>query len=366
MATLRPSCEVVTGAARYPIYVEPGCLDSLGALLAERSQARRAFIVSDEVVAQAWGPRALESCRTHGLMAELLTIPVGEEAKSLDGAAKLYDALVEARAERRDVIVALGGGVVGDLAGFVAATYLRGVPFVQVPTSLLAMADAAIGGKTGVNHTRGKNLIGAFYQPLFVLEDPDTLATMPAREFREGWAEIIKHGLIRDADLTEQLAEDIQALQARDPAALTAILSASAAVKATIVSADERESDGRMWLNYGHTVGHAIEAAAGYGRYLHGEAVAVGMLAAATVGERMGLLNSTAVALHFDLVEAYGLPTEVDGLATDAVMEAMTLDKKAQAGTQRWVLLEGLGNPVVRKDVPADVVTEALAEVGID
>jgi 3-dehydroquinate synthase len=362
---LEPAATVTTGSASYPIYVKPGVLADLGRLLREAKTGRRAVVISDDAVASAHGAATRTSLEDSGFMVEILTIPQGEAAKSLATVENIYDRLVELAVERSDPLVALGGGVVGDVAGFVAATYLRGVPLVHVPTSLLAMADAAIGGKTGVNHPRGKNLIGSFYQPLMVLEDPTLLATLDDRAYREGFAELIKHGLIADVGLLNYLEKESPALLQRDGGALTEALAASARVKAAIVSADERESDRRTWLNYGHTVAHAIEAASGYETFLHGEAVTIGMTAAAAISHKLGMLDESAVRRQRHLIDHYGLPTAAEGLPRVRILEAMRLDKKRANDQQRWVLLEALASPVIRADVPDRVVAEALASVGI-
>jgi 3-dehydroquinate synthase len=361
----KPAARVSTGGGSYPIYVGAGLIEDAGRLLAEHGARGRAVAISDEGVAPAHAQTLSESLELAGFSAEVIMIGEGEPAKSLATVEKLYDRLAELAVERGDTIVSLGGGLVGDVAGFVAATYLRGVSLAHVPTSLLAMADAAIGGKTGVNHPRGKNLIGAFYQPILVIEDPSLLATMPDRAYREGFAELIKHGLIADVKLLDQLESRGDALLARDEGVLTEVLVASARAKAAIVSADEREADKRMWLNYGHTVGHAIEAATNYEAFLHGEAVTVGLMAAATIGLELGMLSEADARRHRDVIERYGLPVATEGLPAARVREAMQLDKKRAGGQQRWVLLEGLANPVVRSDVPDEVLVEALAAVGI-
>ncbi|MEX2236391.1 MAG: 3-dehydroquinate synthase [Dehalococcoidia bacterium] len=360
-----PEVRVETDGGAYDIVVRPGCLDELGPRLAATGRNGAAVIVADVAVAPLHAPAALDSLTSAGFRVETLTIPEGEPAKTVETAAALHSELARLGVERADTIVALGGGVTGDIAGFVAATYLRGIALVQVPTSLLAMADAAIGGKTGVNLPEGKNLVGAFHQPLFVLEDPRLLATMRERSYREGWAEVIKHGLIADPNLLELLEKEAAKLAARDELALTEALVASARVKAEIVSVDERESDKRMWLNYGHTFAHGLEVASGYGRFLHGEAVSIGMMAAAALGNSLGLLSAAERDRHARLLGLYELPLMAAGLSVGAVLEGMTRDKKRSAGRQRWVLLDGLANPVIRDDVPETEVLRALAEVGV-
>ena len=292
----------------------------------------------------------------------MFLIPPGEQSKTLETAEHIYSWLAGRKAERSDLVLAVGGGVVGDLAGFVAATYLRGMPFAQVPTSLLAMMDASIGGKVAVDLPHGKNLVGAFYQPKFVLADVQALQSLPQRELASGWAEAIKHGLILDPELLaifEELREPILALE-QDVA--TDVIRRSVAIKADVVSQDEKETLGiRMLLNYGHTIGHAIETATGYGRFLHGEAVSVGMMGAARIGNAMGMMSTDEVERQRTLLEGFGLPLSSPGVDTAAMSEALYSDKKVVGGALRWVLLDRIGKASVRNDVPAELVEETLA-----
>ena len=287
-------------------------------------------------------------------------MPPGERSKAIDGAVALYDWLVARHAERGHTIVALGGGVVGDLAGFVAATFLRGLPLVQVPTTLIAMADSAIGGKVAINHPQAKNLIGAFYQPRLVLADTGTLATLPARELTSGWAEVAKHALALDADLFAFLDAGAARLVGLDAEATAWAVKRSAAIKAAVVAEDEREQGRRTILNYGHTIAHGLEVATGYGHLLHGEAVAIGMMGAAMLSERLGLITGDVVEQQRGLLERLGLPTSCPGAERDGVLSAMELDKKVRQGAVRWVLLEGIGRAVVRADVPVAEVRDVL------
>jgi 3-dehydroquinate synthase len=325
--------------------------------------AGSAFVVSDDAVGGIFGDRALASLRSAGFDAHLHTFPAGEASKTLETVRGIYDWLLEHRAERRSPVVALGGGVVGDVAGFAAATYLRGVPFVQAPTSLLAMVDASIGGKVGVDHPRGKNLIGSFYAPALVVQDPSLLTKLPPRSLREGFAEVIKHGLIMDPPMLDVLEAEADALLAVQPELTTEIVARNAALKASVVSDDEREGSRRMILNYGHTIGHAIEAVTGYARVLHGEAISVGMMAAAGIGERVRVTPPAVRKRQAALFERYGLPLTLDGIDPAAVVAATALDKKVAAGRVRWVLLEDFGRPVIRDDVPDDAVIAALGDV---
>jgi len=317
----------------------------------------------DDAVGPLYGERALASLRAAGFDAALFTFAAGEASKNLETVRAAYDWLLEQRAERASTIVALGGGVAGDLAGFVAATYLRGVNFVQAPTSLLAMVDASIGGKVGVDHPRGKNLIGAFYPPRLVVQDTSLLVSLPERSYREGFAEVIKHGLIMDAPMLDVLERDADRLLAVEPELTTEIVARNAALKASVVSEDEREGGRRMILNYGHTAGHAIEAVTGYTRVLHGEAISAGMMIAAEIGRRSGVTPAAVGERQAHLLERYGLPLRHPGLDVDAVIAAMAHDKKVASKKVRWILLEDFGRPVVRDDVPDDFVRDVLRAV---
>jgi 3-dehydroquinate synthase len=297
-------------------------------------------------------------------------VPPGEETKNMDYAIKIYNFLVGHRAERDDVIIALGGGMVGDLAGFVAATFLRGMFWIQVPTSLIAMVDASIGGKVGINHPDGKNLIGAFYQPTLVLADPQALTTLPQRELVSGWAEVIKHGMILDKEFFVFLEANVNRLTKLEPEAATRAVARSAAIKAQVVNQDEKEREGkRTMLNYGHTIAHGLEAATQYKCFLHGEAVAIGMMGAAKLSQRLGLLPSAAVERQQALLQKFGLPTSLPAMRSNlklslaGVTRAMELDKKMKGKAIRWVLLQDIGRTVVRSDVPQKEVLAVLQEL---
>ena len=357
------AAQVSTPSGSYSIYTGPGELSRLGERMRAVGLKGRATVVADASVAPLYGEQVLSALRTEGFDAELVTIAGGEQNKHLGEVARVYDRLIDRRSERGDTVVALGGGVVTDLAGFVAATYLRGVPLVHVPTSLLGMVDASIGGKVGVDHALGKNLIGAFYQPRLVVADVDVLTTLPQRELTAGWAEVVKHALIMDADLLQTMEQEAARILALDAEAVTPVLRRSAQLKAGVVSADEREGGPRMALNYGHTIGHAIEAATGYIAVLHGEGVAVGMQGAATIAVRMGLLSQETADHQQRVLEQFGLPLRSPGVDLDRVLSAMTLDKKVSARKQRWVLLAEIGRTVIRDDVPADLVREVVTEL---
>ncbi len=348
----------------YDVVCEWGASQKLGSLMRDAGLEGSAFIITDRNVAKLHALDVAHMLRTAGFgdVEIFLDIAPGEASKSLRVARILYDWLYDCRAERGSPIVALGGGVIGDLAGFVAATWMRGLPFVQVPTSLLAMVDASIGGKVAIDHPRGKNLIGAFYPPRLVVEDPALLTSLPPRSFREGFAEIIKHGFILDPPMLDIL-EDAAPLLAMEPKALTEMVARNAALKAGVVSGDEREAGRRMILNYGHTIGHAIEAVSGYRRIRHGEAISAGMMAAAQIGRRMGITPAHIGERQARLFETYKLPLRHPGLEADAVLAAIALDKKVAGKKVRWVLLEDAGRPIIRDDVPAEIVRDVVMEL---
>ena len=354
---------VTTPIESYPVFVGWGLLDELGHRMCQAGLGKLANIISDEEVFSVYGARANESLKQAGFSVESFVVPPGERTKTLDTAVKLYDWLVERRAERFHAIVALGGGMVGDLAGFVAATFLRGVPLVQVPTTLVAMADSAIGGKVAVNHPQAKNLIGAFYQPRLVIADVSTLSTLPKRELVSGWAEVIKHAVILDLDFFRFLESHVERLLNLEPEATSEAIRRSAWLKARVVTEDERERGRRMILNYGHTIAHGLEAATDYERFLHGEAVAIGMMGAALLSQRLGLISSDVVACQRKLIQSFGLPTSCAYVDTAAVKRAMELDKKVRERAVRWVLLEDIGKAVLRDDVPVADVVAVLEEI---
>ena len=373
------ACMVETETQTYPIYVGYGLLDKLGEKMRQAALAGTATIVSDENVFSLYGKRVEQVLRDAGFGVNSFVVTPGEETKTMDSAVRIYDFLVEHRTERHDIIVALGGGVVGDLAGFVAATFLRGVPWVQVPTSLMAMVDAAIGGKVGVNHPEGKNLIGSFYQPSLVLVDCETLTTLSQRELTSGWAEVIKYGFILDKEFFEFLESNVSKLTKLEPKLLTRAIARSAAIKARVVSQDEKEREGkRIILNYGHTIAHGLETATRYRRFLHGEAVAIGMMGAARLSQRLGVLAADAVERQEALLQRFGLPISLRAQTVDrrrgkkgsghelglvAITTAMEVDKKVKGKAIRWVLLEDIGRAVIRSDVPRGDVLAVLREL---
>lgn len=359
-----PEIQVHLGEAGYPIRIEPGCLSALGPFVRDRLQPTRVMVITDDHVAALYEGTALESLARAGVTAQAVRVRPGEASKSLETAGALYTALLSAGIDRQSAIVALGGGVVGDLAGFVAATVLRGIALVQVPTTLLAQVDSAVGGKTGLNHPLGKNLIGAFHQPRGVLIDPRTLATLPRGEFVAGLAEVVKTALIRDAALFAWLEAHTDAVSRLDPAALTHVVTRCCRIKADVVQEDPRETTGlRAILNYGHTVGHALEQVSGFGRYRHGEAVAVGMMAAARVALNRGLIDEAYLARQAALLAAFGLPTSADELTAPDLIAALYRDKKTEGGRLRFVLPVAIGRVALFKDVTEEEVRRAAAEV---
>jgi shikimate kinase/3-dehydroquinate synthase len=358
------ACVVETKTQSYPVLVGYGLLDRLGEKMKQAALSGTATVISDENVFSLYGSKFGGILKHAGFAVNSFVVPPGEETKSMDHAIKIYDFLVERRAERDDIITALGGGMVGDLAGFVAATFLRGMPWVQVPTSLAAMVDASIGGKVGVNHPEGKNLIGAFYQPNLVLADPQTLTTLPQRELTSGWAEVIKHGVILDEEFFQFLESNVNRLTKLVPESLTPAIARSVAIKAQVVSQDEKEREGkRTILNYGHTIAHGLETATQYKRFLHGEAVAIGMVGAAKLSQRLGLLPSDAVERQRTLLQKFGLPLGFSGLDLTEITRAMELDKKTKQKAIRWVLLQDIGEAVIRSDVSQREVLAVLQEL---
>jgi 3-dehydroquinate synthase len=359
--------DVALSANPYPILIGTGALDALGERIVDQGirAGTKVLVVSNQEVAAPYGARAIASLEASGLAARLLVVEAGEEQKTPATVAKIHDAAFDQRLERGSLIVALGGGVVGDMAGFAAATWLRGIAVVQVPTTLLAMVDAAIGGKTGVNHPGGKNLIGAFHQPRLVLIDPATLATLPEREFRAGMAEVIKYGVIGDPALFAQLeaAGPIDSIGAVGPALLQTLLERSAAAKARVVAADEREGGLRAILNYGHTLGHVVETLCGYGTWLHGEAVAIGMAAAGAIAVEMGLWSEAEQRRQLALIAAAGLPLHWPDLERQAVLACLQGDKKVRDGQVRFVLPTAIGGVEIRDDVTAATIGRALDRI---
>src|SRR5437867_2403591 len=351
-------------ARSYRILLGPGALAAVGPELAGLRVGRRVAVVSDPAIMGLHGRTVVGSLRSAGFDVIEIILPEGERAKTLDVARQGWDRLLEAGCDRTSTVVALGGGAVGDLAGFVAATYMRGINFVQVPTTLLAQVDASIGGKTAIDHPRAKNLIGAFHQPRLVLADTGALQTLPEREYRSGLAEVIKHGIVLDAAYFDEVERSAAALAKREPETLERIVAGSCRLKASVIERDEQEAELRHVLNYGHTIGHAIESVTVYARFAHGEAVSLGMVAEAGVAERLGLAATETRARQVHLLETMGLPVREVGEAPERVIEAMARDKKGKEGRVPFVLAPEIGRFRIVFDVPKPVILEALAELG--
>ena len=348
------------GDRSYPIHIGPGLLDRADLLTPYLAQ-KRVAIVTNTIVGPLYLERLKLSLESAGVSVLPIVLPDGEEYKDWETLNLIFDALLQNRAERKTTLIALGGGVIGDMTGFAAASYQRGVPFIQVPTTLLSQVDSSVGGKTGINHPLGKNMIGAFYQPRLVLADTDTLTTLPPRELSAGLAEIIKYGLIWDEDFFAWLETNMEKLRALEPQAIAHAIHRSCEIKAQVVAQDERESGVRALLNLGHTFGHAIEAGMGYGNWLHGEAVGAGMVLAARVSQRLGLIDLTELTRTEALIARAGLPVEAPALGVDKYVAYMGVDKKVEEGKNRFVLLDKIGAAFVTADVPATVLQAVLS-----
>ena len=345
-----------------PIIIEWGGLNKFGDYLGSYLTTEKVFIVTDDQVAPHYLAQITRTLYQANLETESFVIPSGESTKTISFASKLYAWMARRRAQRQDIVIALGGGVIGDLAGFVAATFGRGMRFVQIPTSLAAMVDASIGGKVAVNLRAGKNLVGSFHQPLFTFIDVCTLSTLPQRELRSGWAEAIKHGLVLDKHYFAFLEQNLELLLRLDPEATTKAVQWSAALKSAIVSMDETEKNGiRTLLNYGHTLGHAIESSTGYGEYLHGEAVSIGMHAVATIANKIGITkDKQLLEAHTEILSKFGLPLQLTKEPSRGIKAAMLKDKKSVGNNINWVLLEKVGTPIVTTEVPHNLAINTL------
>jgi 3-dehydroquinate synthase len=346
----------------YPIHIGNGLLGQVDLILPYLKR-KQVAIVSNTTVAPLYMHALAQPLRDAGVSVIEIILPDGEAYKNNDTLQIIYDHLLQNRCERNTTLIALGGGVIGDLTGYAAATYLRGVPFIQVPTTLLSQVDSSVGGKTGINHPLGKNMIGAFYQPKLVLADIDTLKTLPQRELSAGVAEVIKYGLIRDADFFDWLETNMSALMALDPAVASYAIYRSCQNKAEVVAADEHEQGERALLNLGHTFGHAIENAMGYGVWLHGEAVATGTVMAADLSQRMGWLNATEVQRIKAILQAAKLPLDAPDFGAEEYLRLMQLDKKVSDGRIRLILQQGIGKAVITADYDADKLKQTLSQV---
>lgn len=345
------------GDRSYNIHIGAGVLDQLGGLCSGSGLKGKCLVITDENAGEHYAKTALHSLEAAGFMVNPATLPAGEQTKCGDQVFSLYSRCIEAGLDRRSFIVALGGGVIGDLAGFVAATYLRGIPFVQVPTSLLAMVDSSVGGKTGINLPEGKNLVGSFYQPELVLADLDTLRTLPIREYRAGLAEVVKYGIICDSPFFQLLEESIAAL--RNPSnveLLAKVVGRCCEIKADVVEQDEREGGLRAILNFGHTVGHAVEKVAGYGKYVHGEAVAIGSVFAARASvELTGLPQADCDRIE-KIFQALGLPVNAPGCRWPDLRAALAVDKKTVGGMPKFVLGPEIGKVSINNEIPEETM----------
>jgi 3-dehydroquinate synthase len=354
--------EVILPHERYKILIEPGVLENLGARVRECAPAEKCALFTDSTVGRHYGALAKKSLQASAYQVEYLEFAGGEQSKSLESVRVFYDALLDAKLERTSPVIALGGGVVGDTAGFAAATYLRGVPLIQCPTSLLAMVDASVGGKVGVNVPQGKNLIGSFHQPKLVLLDPRVLRTLDLRELRCGFAECVKHGILGDSALFEWTESSVDALLALEEPAIIELLSRNTAFKARIVAADEKEKGMRALLNLGHTFGHAIEKTSAYA-IPHGEAVSLGIAAAAYVSVESGRAEKEVLTRSLKLLERFGLPVTAALAPGAELFHAMKLDKKIRSGTIRLVLPLGIGRAEIADDIPDPLILEAFESI---
>ena len=360
-----PTISVDLPANSYNILISSGSLTQLGEEMKQLNLGKKVLLVSNPEIFNYYGQTCIKSLEDADFETCTHLIPAGETYKTLQSIARIYDTALEYHLERSSTLVALGGGVVGDMTGFAAATWLRGVNFVQVPTSLLAMVDASIGGKTGVNHPQGKNLIGAFYQPKLVLIDPQVLKTLPVREFRAGMAEVIKYGIIWDKDLFTKLeqAGDIEHFAGINQELLQTILVRSARAKAEVVSQDEKEAGLRAILNYGHTIGHAVESLTNYQQFVHGEAVAIGMVAAGKIAHSMGLWTEEEANRQDKLIAKTKLPTKIPTeLDINAIIETLQSDKKVKAGKVRFILPTQIGKVIITDKVTDGIVKNVIEQ----
>lgn len=362
---MKPAVEVRLREG-YPIFVGRGNLERLGETVKELIPARRAIVITNSTVGNLFGPIVRSSLENAGIASDLLEVPDGEEFKSLEVASALYQRLVSINAHRYDPIVTLGGGVIGDLAGFVAATYMRGVPLIQVPTTLLAQVDSSVGGKVAVNLPQGKNLVGCFYQPSLVYIDVSALKSLPEREFRSGLAEVVKYGFIGDADFLAFIEANVDRILNLNEEILEKVVIRSCSIKAHFVELDEKDRGIRAHLNYGHTIGHALEAMSEYRKYLHGEAVSIGMVAAARISHYLGMLQGAEVERHEGIISRLGLPRGLGGVKASRIKEQMEIDKKFTGEANRFVLLKRIGEATVAEGVAQEIIDKVLLELGAE
>jgi 3-dehydroquinate synthase len=351
------------GERSYPIHIGSGLLDQAD-LYKKHIKGTFTAVVTNETVAPLYANKVVKTLESIGQKVKLIVLPDGEAFKTWEVLQKIFDGLLENSADRKTTLVALGGGVVGDMTGFAAACYMRGIKFIQVPTTLLSQVDSSVGGKTGINHPLGKNMVGAFHQPQAVIADLDTLKTLPPEELAAGLAEVIKHGAIADSEFLSWIEKNQDALNKCDPAAMEYAVRRSCEIKSQVVAQDEKEGGIRAILNFGHTFGHAIEAGMGYGAWLHGQAVGCGMVMAADLSVRVGLLSEAEASRLKKIIEALHLPTQPPKLGVDRFMELMSVDKKAEGGEVRYILLNGLGQAKIQT-VDDDLVIQTLIANGV-
>ena len=353
---------VELGERSYTIVIDRNILSRLGSAMGKFEFSRKVGLVSNPTVYKLYGKTIAESIKGAGFDLIEIIIPDGEEYKSLLWTEKIYEELLKSKLDRKSVLIALGGGVIGDITGYAASTYMRGIDFIQVPTTLLSQVDSSVGGKTGVNHAIGKNMIGTFWQPRLVWTDINTLKSLPSREFLSGLAEVIKYGVIWDEGFFALLEMNRDKIMILDEAILKDVIRRSCEIKAEIVSKDERESGLRAVLNYGHTVGHAIETVTGYKKYLHGEAVAMGMLGAARLSNVLGIIDQSQVSRIKALIESYGLPSEVpDGIGVEDLLSLMQLDKKTVSGSLKFILPEKIGTVRIEAGIKTEDIRKAIS-----
>jgi len=348
------------GPRSYDILIGVAILDEIGAILGKIGSGMRAIIVTNPEIDKLYGDRTRSSIEQAGFQVDTIQIPEGEEHKSLASAEKAYNYLMEFNCDRNTILVALGGGVIGDLTGFIAATFMRGIPFVQIPTTLLSQVDSSVGGKTAVNHPRGKNIIGAFYQPKVVLIDLETLSTLSSDEFRAGLAEVVKYGVIADPELFDYLNQNSERILKLDSECLSRIIETSCAIKAKVVESDERESRRRMILNFGHTFGHAVEALTGYVQYKHGEAVAIGMVFASRLSNEMDKCSTLVGERVEELLVKLNLPVKSPNLNSNEIIESMYHDKKTTAKKIKFILAKKIGEVEIIDEIPKAILKKTL------
>lgn len=346
----------------YPIYIEAGLLKNVGNILTDAGVGQSVVVITNPTVGKFYEDILVDQLKKTGFSTTVIEIPDGEGYKNLKTVAYLYDKLVEMQANRKTTLIALGGGVIGDIVGFVAATFMRGIPFVQIPTTLLAQVDSSVGGKTGVNLTTAKNMVGAFWQPQVVIIDPDVLKTLTLREIKSGFAEVIKYGMIHDTDFFGYLEKNIRQLERLDPEFMIHIISRSCEIKAEVVESDEREAGLRAILNFGHTIGHAIESITNYQLFRHGEAISIGMAGAVKIATKIRMFAKNDTTRLINLLRIVGLPTSFKDLSVDAILQAMFLDKKRVSQQIRFILPKKLGCVTMVEEVSPQVIIDVLKE----